>query len=145
MKSYLIPFVLILCSLLATSAIPVGTGKFIIEVDELRNSEGSVWVILYEKEGFLEEDAVKGRFRGTINNQKSTIHTDPLPHGEYGMVIFHDENDNKEVDFNFFKMPKEGIGFSNNPKIGLSKPGFEESKVVLNSAQKKIRIKLKYF
>ncbi|WP_143960322.1 DUF2141 domain-containing protein [Litoribacter populi] len=136
---------LLLSSFTFLAAENADRGKFVVEVGDLKNSKGTVRVILYEREGFLTEEAVKARFDAPIRDGKSVIETKQLPFGEYAMFVFHDENDNDEVDFNLFKMPKEGIGFSNNPKLGLSKPKFEESKVRLNESKKRIRVKLKYY
>lgn len=124
---------------------PVQKGKFIIQVEALRNSDGVVTVALYEEDGHLSEHDVRAEFQGSISHQKSTIITDEIPFGEYSMVVIHDENNNGRMDFNLVKMPKEGLGFSRNPKIGLSKPSFEETKVILNSDEKKLTIRLKYF
>ncbi|MBS9522795.1 DUF2141 domain-containing protein [Litoribacter alkaliphilus] len=120
-------------------------GKFVIEVSDLKSSKGSLRVILYEKDGWLTEENVKGRFDAPVRNGQATVETRSLPYGEYAMFVYHDENDNDEVDFNLFKMPKEGIGFSNNPKIGLSKPKFEETVVKLRENRKRIEVRLKYF
>ncbi len=127
------------------SATPVQKGKFIIKVEGLRNSDGVVTVALYEEDGHLSEDKVWAEFHSSISGQKSTIVTDEIPFGEYSMVVIHDENNNGKMDFNLVKMPKEGLGFSKNPKIGLSKPSFEDTKVNLNSNKRNLTIRVKYF
>ena len=33
-----------------------------------------------------------------------------LPEGEYAISLFHDENENKELDTNFIGIPKEAFG-----------------------------------
>jgi len=134
-----------MCFFMLVAAHPVDQGVFIIQVDGLRNSDGVVTLALYEKDGHLSEDRVKASFKSPITNNKAVIKTKGLPYGEYSLVVIHDENNNGKMDFNIIKMPKEGVGFSNNPKIGLSKPSFEEMKVELERSEKKIRIEMKYF
>lgn len=36
--------------------------------------------------------------------------------GRYAIRLMHDENGNGKLDSNFFGIPKEGWGFSNNPR-----------------------------
>ena len=45
--------------------------------------------------------------------------------GRYGIVVLHDENENRKIDRNFIGLPKEGWGMSNNPRPGFSAPNFE--------------------
>ncbi|HFU76072.1 MAG TPA: DUF2141 domain-containing protein [Arcobacter sp.] len=59
------------------------------------------------------------------------------------MAIFHDENNNKKLDINVLGMPKEGFGFSNNPKISFSEPSFKECSFKLKE-NKKTTIKMEY-
>jgi len=66
-----------------------------------------------------------------------------LPEKKYGVCIYHDENNNDKCDKNFFGIPTEGYGFSNNKKPVLSIPSFEECSVNLTS-DKSISIKVLY-
>ncbi|KEO74142.1 hypothetical protein EL17_08355 [Anditalea andensis] len=134
-----------LCLLLFVSAHPVDQGIFIIQIQGLRNADGVATVALYEKDNHLSEDDVKATFKSTIKNNSAVIMTKPLDYGNYSVVVLHDENNNGKMDYNIVRMPKEGVGFSNNPKIGLSKPSFEATKVTLGEKEKKITIKMIYF
>ena len=51
--------------------------------------------------------------------------------GEYAIALYHDKNDNQVCDNNFFGIPKEGFGFSNNVKPFLSAPSFRKAKINL--------------
>lgn len=37
-----------------------------------------------------------------------------IPAGEYALMVYYDENDNREIDKNFVGIPTEPLGFSNN-------------------------------
>jgi uncharacterized protein (DUF2141 family) len=54
-----------------------------------------------------------------------------LPDGNYAIAVFHDLNSNKKLDKNFFGVPSEPYGFSNNVKHAISAPTFDESKVTI--------------
>jgi uncharacterized protein (DUF2141 family) len=46
---------------------------------------------------------------------------------------------------NFLGMPKEGFGFSRNPKIGMGAPGWKETALRLAPGAKvRVQIKVKY-
>ncbi len=64
-----------------------------------------------------------------------------LPHGRYAVGVYHDANDNGELDMNFLGIPKEDFGISNNPKL-IRKPTFEESHVDVGDADQHITIHL---
>jgi uncharacterized protein (DUF2141 family) len=51
-----------------------------------------------------------------------------LPHGEYAISLFVDSNGNKKIDKNFFGIPKEQYGFSNNVMGRMAAPSFEQAK-----------------
>ena len=51
-----------------------------------------------------------------------------IPDGTYALVFFIDTNKNGKFDKNFFGIPKEQYGFSNNAMGRLSAPTFEQVK-----------------
>lgn len=64
-----------------------------------------------------------------------------LPPGRYAVGVYHDANDNGELDMNFLGIPKEDFGISNDPKL-MRKPTFEESHVDVGDADQHITIHL---
>ena len=64
-----------------------------------------------------------------------------LEEGEYAIAAFHDTNMNGKLDANFFKIPSEKVGVSNNPKT-LFIPSFESAKFTLSKAPIIQKIKL---
>ncbi|MEC7478746.1 MAG: DUF2141 domain-containing protein [Bacteroidota bacterium] len=65
-----------------------------------------------------------------------------LKKGVYAIKVLVDNNDNGKMDLNFFGIPKEQFGFSNNVLGILGVPKFEKASFKLNS-NKKIEIKLR--
>ena len=45
--------------------------------------------------------------------------------GTYALAVIHDENSNGRLD-KFMGIPREGFGFSRNPRIRMGPPSFEE-------------------
>lgn len=64
-----------------------------------------------------------------------------LPPGWYAVSVVHDQNNNAKLDKNFFGLPKEPYGFSNNPN-SLGKPSFEEVKFKMDANPKVIEVKV---
>lgn len=63
----------------------------------------------------------------------------------YAVAVFHDKNRNGTLDtLGPFKIPKEGIGFSNNPKILKSRPKWKEVSFKLTEINNNQVIKLFY-
>jgi|SRR5580692_943942 uncharacterized protein (DUF2141 family) len=67
-----------------------------------------------------------------------------VPAGRYGIVVIHDENGNHKLDRNLFGYPKEGFGFANNPKIGLSAASFKDASVNVGCPETQVEIQLIY-
>lgn len=65
-----------------------------------------------------------------------------LKPGTYGVALFQDLNGNEKLDTNLFGVPTEPYGFSNNPVIRFSAPGFEEFKFDFDGGPKDLRITL---
>ena len=105
------------------------TGSINLKILGLSNDEGSVAIGLYKEadrfpdyEKSFKNDYVKSSAGGVEYSFEN------IPEGEYAIAVYQDENENKELDKNFFGMPKEKYGFSNN-KFGISgPPKFDEVK-----------------
>ena len=66
-----------------------------------------------------------------------------MPFGNYAITLFHDENNNMELDTNFLGIPKEPYGFSNNAKSPFGPPGFQAALVEFSKEGDEITILLK--
>jgi uncharacterized protein (DUF2141 family) len=105
---------------------PVHT--IIVDIEGIKSDRGSVVLAIFDKESdFLIKDYWSKSYpiAGRANFE---VKIDDIPAGEYAISIFHDKNDNGELDTNFIGVPKEPYGFSNNPKVGFRPPTFVEAK-----------------
>ena len=97
-------------------------------ISALRNQQGEVCIALFDnKEGFPKNDdkAVCNQCF-TINKQPMSVSFD-VPYGSYAVSMLHDENEDGKLNTNFMGIPKEGIGFSNDPRIIKGTPSFEKT------------------
>ena len=65
-----------------------------------------------------------------------------LKKGTYGIKVLIDTNENADIDLNFFGLPKEQFGFSNNVLGLFGAPKFDKASFELNM-DKKIIINLR--
>lgn len=69
-----------------------------------------------------------------------------LESGSYAVALFHDKNSNEKLDTNFIGIPKEGFGFSNNPRVLTGPPSFNKASFELKTNSKLTKtIKLLHF
>ena len=68
-----------------------------------------------------------------------------LAYGDYAVAALHDENASGAMDTVFLGIPKEGLGFSNNPRIGFGAPSFESGSVRFDESEMALRLQVRYF
>lgn len=68
-----------------------------------------------------------------------------VPPGDYAAVVFHDQNDNGEVDHNVLGLPSEPLGFSGGYRMGLTSgmPSFDKLKFRFTTGMAPVRITVK--
>lgn len=64
--------------------------------------------------------------------------------GSYGLALYHDANANGKIDRNGLGIPKEGFGFSNNPRILFSAPKLKSVRLAVNTPGTVARIRMRY-
>jgi uncharacterized protein (DUF2141 family) len=67
-----------------------------------------------------------------------------VPPGIYAVVAWHDRNDNGKVDQNWLGIPQEGVGFSNDPALGLRGPRFSDSAIEVGPGGAVVDVHLKF-
>ena len=92
-----------------------------VEITNFRNSKGTVLIQVFNK----DKEIVK-TLETKIKDKKSNFSIANLQKGEYAIRYYHDENSNKELDFNWMGVPNEGYGYSNNAKAMFSEPEFKD-------------------
>ena len=122
---------------LATCALcqsPSGaTCKLIVHIDGFRNQKGNAGITVFTSpDGWPENNDKAFTHDGhPFTGNKATMELQ-LPAGRYAIAVLHDENSNHKLDRNMIGWPKEGFGFSNNPKVNLSAPSFDTAAMQIN-------------
>lgn len=116
-----------------------------IHVDGFRNTKGDLGVNVFGgPDGWPEDNSKTVFHRGfPIQGDHATAEF-TLPEGRYAIVVLHDENTNHKLDRNFIGIPKEGFGFANNPRVGLSPPHFDAATLSIACPRTETSIHLIY-
>lgn len=123
-----------------------GKGKISVEIEQLRNNKGKVGVSLHNNATAFPGDASKS-FRNafaSIKDGEAIVVFDQLPEGTYAVAVFHDENDNKQLDTGIFGIPKEGYGTSKDAKGILGPPKFTDASFRLGTENLNLKVKMNY-
>jgi uncharacterized protein (DUF2141 family) len=121
-------------------------GVLSVMISNFKNDKGTAVVTLYNNsEGFPKspEKALK-KMTIRIVNRQAMAEFEGLPPGEYAVSVYHDENGNKKMDTNFFGIPKEGVGNSNNAKGHFGPPKYSDARFNFNGEKQTITIKIVY-
>jgi uncharacterized protein (DUF2141 family) len=138
-------------SLLGITMMPesatANTTNLTVTVNGLRNQNGQICLSLFsQSEGFpgKSDRAVATQCIAANAASHSAIFQNLNP-GQYAVALFHDVNEDSKLNTGIFGIPKEGFGFSQNPRIGTNAPRFEDTAFLLTPQNTQIQIQLKYF
>ncbi len=98
---------------------------------------------------FRQGDDVFGtpyvRITAPIVQGKSTLMFAGIQPGDYALIVFHDENNNNDLDHNFLHLPAEPLGFSNGFELSLfsGMPSFEKLHFSYTLDSKPLQISVK--
>jgi uncharacterized protein (DUF2141 family) len=122
------------------------SGELEVNVEELRSNNGLLHVCVTRNENHFPDcagdpAATKETFR--VRDTRSVRFAN-LPSGQYAIAILHDENSNSRLD-RFAGIPREGIGFSRNPRFSFGPPSFAAARFRLNNGGDVQSIRMRYF
>jgi len=112
-----------------------------VKIDNIKTLSGTLYVGIYEKNGFPEKGEQLQQKKVKVDAKSEMVSFQMTP-GNYAIALYHDVNDNEEMDKSFFGYPEEPYGFSRNFAPSLSKPDFADCKVTLGTNDRTITISL---
>lgn len=96
-------------------ALPGAAADVTLAVSNIEAVQGELrWLVFDSAEDYAADrnPVIAGRSRVQADAMAVTLHD--LPPGNYAVKLFHDANQNGELDTNMVGLPTEGYGFSNN-------------------------------
>jgi len=142
MKTILLTLTLVVTSFIlnAQSAAEVKTdGTSLTVTVTLRGSGGHILVSLHNEASFMKKPLEAASLE--IKDGKAIATFNNLAPGEYGVVVLHDKNDNKQMDFEPTGMPKEAFGISNNVML-MGPPQWSDAKFEVSNTPTEIEVRL---
>ena len=126
------------------AAVPVQAATLEVAVGNVRAPNGTVRVSVCTAETFLAEFCgVNGRAKALAGEVIVTLPN--IAPGIYAVQVHLDEDDDGRINRNFFGIPREGLGFSNDAPFRFGPPSFDDAAVSLSPAGGRIRLNLRYF
>lgn len=113
-----------------------------VVITNVNSQKGVIRLGLFNtSKSFLSKGEEYKTYTQTPNGNTATFYLKELPKNNYAISLYHDLNSDDKCNLNWVLRPSEPIGFSNNIKLKLFKPSFEECMFVANK-DLEIRIKL---
>lgn len=121
------------------------TNKQTIIFTNIQNTKGRIYVAWYNKEADFPKKNKIFLWKIIDVNGEATASAffENMATGTYAIAAFLDENGNGKMDTNFFGIPKEKYGFSNNARPLMRAANFKEASFIVSDKQNTISIKLK--
>lgn len=108
--------------------------KVTVEIENVKPGKGTLLIAFWDnKTDFLVHDKTTFKKEVKSDTKVTTVIVPNLKKGWWAMAVLQDENGNKKMDYNFLGIPKENFGFSNNPKIFMAEPKYDECKFYVQS------------
>lgn len=116
------------------------TGTIHVTIPNVSSDQGEVLLALYQKENFLSH-APKFHAMSKIENGVADATFENVPEGTYAIVLYHDKNGNKQMDFDTNGMPLEDYGGSGNA-MSYGPPNWEDCKFDFHQEKLEMEIRL---
>lgn len=119
-------------------------GRVEVSIERLRSDNGLIQACLTRlAEHFPDCDSDPAAIRRTARIG-GALRFDNLPSGAYALSLIHDENSNDRLD-TFVGIPREGIGFSRNPRFSFGPPDFGAAEFAVGGAGESQTVRMRYF
>ena len=108
----------------------LSSGVIKILVSNIEEKRGTIHYGVYNNSKLFPEESGKilGGYEEVSKVIENGLLIDDLEESNYAIAIFHDTNSNNKFD-TFFSIPTEKFGFSNNAKVFLGPPKFEDASI----------------
>jgi uncharacterized protein (DUF2141 family) len=126
--------ILIIFMLFIIGNITANEISFSLEIHGIAINNGTIYGAIYSNNNSYKNNQPEYTFMGNPINNILNISLQ-IPEGEYVMQVYQDTNNNNQLDFGLFGIPKEPVGITNWNGKGI--PGnFAKQKVIINTETK---------
>ena len=125
--------------------VPALSASIDLAITGLRSEKGNVLVCLSANPEYFPDctEDKKARKLKVSATHAASIQIAGVKPGIYAVALIHDENANGKMDLRLF-LPREGFGFSRNPRIGMGPPKFKSAQFTVGADDERYDVRMKY-
>lgn len=103
--------------------LPTGS-TLTVEINGIRNVKGNVCMSMFNSPDGYPDSASKAVLAKcfTVVSSSFEVRIEGVTDGRYAIALWHDENRDEKLNYNFLGIPKEGLAFSENGKPRITPP-----------------------
>ena len=117
----------------ATLAAPIASASDLtINIEGIQDAGGTINLGLFDEETYKGDGAVNGA-NLTVEGDAVTVTFEGLEPGEYAVRLYHDVNDDGEMNTTPFGMPTEPYAFSNDARGRFGPAKWKAAKFTLTA------------
>lgn len=117
--------------------------RLTVQVTGAASDAGEIWVGLYAGEAAYDSGDEIASVMLPVTSGAASTEFPGLEPGAYGIIAFHDANEDGDFTRNFMGIPQERYGFSNNPRPRFRAAHWEEAMFTLDGeAQAELNVEL---
>ena len=123
-----------------------GPVRIYIDVENVRKAEGLIAVTVYadDSKRFLAKRGSLYVGRAPAQAPKTSVCVMLPSTGTYAFGVYHDADGDRSIDRNAIGLPREAVGFSNNPRLLFSIPSFRSVRLAVPRTNMRTTIRLRY-
>lgn len=119
-------------------------GSMELTINDIEHNYGTLWIGIYaSEEAFLDKNQAHLEAVKVSDFKAKHVYLNDLDYGDYAVALFHDLNNNGELDVNWLGVPEEPFAFSRPVPSKWRLPKFSEVKVGLYQSHKTVSTNLK--
>ena len=135
--------VLMLVGLGVSSAADEASARIIVTIVGFESAAGQARVALWDSaEGYPTDGNYVVAVSVDIQGGTARLEFADIAAGDYALSVFHDQNDDGELDTGFMGRPKEPIGASNDARGRFGPPKYKDARFEVDQAVVELTINL---
>ena len=119
-------------------------GDVTVNVHGIQAKHGTIYVVLDDADHFLKPGAKCVTFLADPPAGDHTFVLKDVPPGDYAVVVLHDENGNKQMDYDSSGRPTEGWALTRFDASQMRYPTFDDAKVTVGADGASFDVSMNY-
>ena len=113
-------------------------------IDGVRNTRGLLHLCVTANPRFFPDcSSDRSALKRSVFAVSKAVRLGDIAPGRYAVTVFHDENSNHKLDMTF-GIPREGFGFSRNPKVRFGPPRYRQVDIELRPGLARHTVRMQY-